>query len=156
MRRSLLAPGVLAVTLLTPSLLALGACSGPQDHLPALPQPCPTSTTDPRAENGPPSVPAPASVAAAEGRVTTIGSPADIPLTGPRVDGKAGDRMIDNGLAAVVVTMEGRIADYGLKGARDEMAHWTKARLLGVGSLRRRSPRPIGEQRCLRQSPAAG
>lgn len=134
MRRALFAPGVLALTLLPPSLLALGACGSPQEPPPALPQPCPTMPAPP-AESGPPRVPAPEAVAAAEGRVTTLTSPAEVPLTGPRVEGKAGDRMIDDGVAAVVVTQEGRIADYGLKGARDEMAWLNPTIAYGLSSL---------------------
>lgn len=117
--------------------LAVAACSGSPDPTPQVPAPCPTAKPEASGSaNAPgPSVPAPASVARAEGRVTTLASRDDVPLTGPRVDGKAGDRMIDDGVSAVVVTQEGRIADFGKKGSRDELVWLNPTIAYGLSNL---------------------
>ncbi|MFO0588990.1 MAG: CehA/McbA family metallohydrolase [Polyangiaceae bacterium] len=130
MRRVLLASGIL------PFLAA--ACSSPQDRAAALPTPCPTAApiaTASAAMTVSPGLPAPAGVEKAEGRASRIGAVSEIPLTGPRVDGKAGDYLIDNGTVAVVVTQEGRISDYARKGTRDEMVWLNPTLAYGLSSL---------------------
>jgi hypothetical protein len=102
-------------------LATLVSCSGAQDRPPLPPLPCPTALPVLSTAPAPPPIAAPASVAQAEGRVTTLTARGDVPLAGPRVDGKAGDLMLENDAAAVVVTQEGRIVDFGLKGSRDEL-----------------------------------
>jgi hypothetical protein len=130
MRRALLAAPL-------PLILA-AACSGAQDGgaLPP-PLPCPTvaPTTSAAAEPAAPTVPAPAALAKAEGTVKRVGPDSPIPLTGPRVDGKPGDLLLENGTAAVVVTAEGRIADYGLRGGRDELTWLNPTIAVGLSSL---------------------
>ena len=104
-------------------LLAAASCSGAQDGGTIPPPPCPTVAAV--GSSGPaaaPTSPAPPSVAAARGTVMVLPSREAIPLTGPRVDGKAGDLMVESGEAVAVVTREGRIADFGRKGARDELS----------------------------------
>lgn len=125
----------LPAVILSPVLAA--ACSGAQDITPPPAAPCPTAAASAPAPEPPPrdTAPAPAALAQAEGTVRTVGSRADIALTGPRVDGKAGDMMIDDGKAVVVVTQEGRIADYGLRGERDEMVWLNPTVAVGLGTL---------------------
>lgn len=118
-------------------LIAAAACSGAQDGMISPPPaPCPTvvpmTQATPAAE---PSVPAPPGLAKAEGTTKTVGGRDSIPLTGPRVDGKPGDLMLDNGEAVVVVTQEGRIADYGLRGERDELSWLNPTVSVGISSL---------------------
>jgi hypothetical protein len=119
--------------------LALAACSAPQDHAPSLPPPCPSAppagSASASASAAPEISPDPASVENAEGSVKTIASRDDVPLTGPRVDGKPGDWLVDNGVAAVVVSQEGRIVDYGLRGERDEMVWLNPTIAFGLTSL---------------------
>ena len=118
-------------------LLALGSCSGTQDPRPPLPTPCPTVpvSASANASLAPASAPAPAGVASAEGRVTTIASRDEIPLSGPRVDGKPGDLMVDNGTVAAVVTQEGRIVDFGQKATRDELVWLNPTLSVGMNSV---------------------
>ncbi|MEZ4312383.1 MAG: CehA/McbA family metallohydrolase [Polyangiaceae bacterium] len=118
-------------------LLAAAACSGTQDGtLPPM-APCPTAepTAEPSARAPEDAVPPPAAITAAEGVARVVADRADIALTGPRVDGKPGDVVLDNGTSVVVVTSEGRIADFGLKGARDELVWLNPTLSIGLGSL---------------------
>lgn len=105
------------------SLILAAACSGAQDGTTLPPTtPCPTVAPSAAAKPAHETVPPPAALAKAEGAVKVVASRDGIPLTGPRVDGKSGDLMIDNGTAVVVVTQEGRIADFGLRDGRDELS----------------------------------
>ena len=116
-------------------LLALPACSGAQDGTVPSP-PCPTAPPSAStAVTPPPASPPPASIAAADSAVVTLTSRDAIPLTGPRVDGKAGDLMVQNGQAAAVVTQEGRLVDFGLAGARDEIVWLNPTVAIGLSNL---------------------
>lgn len=121
-----------------PLSLILAACSGTQDGTTApLAAPCPTAapTASALAKPARDPVPLPPSIAKAEGAVKVIASRDDIPLTGPRVDGKPGDLLLANGKAAVVVTQEGRIADYGLHNGRDELVWLNPTVYIGLSAL---------------------
>lgn len=127
MRRALLAAPL--------SLILAAACSGSLDNRPLPPSaPCPTAPAASAGEPARPAVAPPAALAAAEGAATTLAAREDVPLTGPRVDGKKGDWMIASEKAAAVVTAEGRIADYGLRGGRDELVWLDPSVSVGVGS----------------------
>ncbi|MBK8251198.1 MAG: PHP domain-containing protein [Polyangiaceae bacterium] len=114
---------------------ALVACSGAQDGTLVPPtQPCPTVSTSAKAQARP--IPAPPPAAAdAEGKVTVAASRDDIPLAGPRVFGEKGDLVLDNGKAVVVVTQEGRIADFGAKNGRDELSWFNPTASVGLSTL---------------------
>ena len=116
-------------------LLALTSCSGAQDLPPPLP--CPTAAPQ-ASETAPPppsKLAALPSVAQADGHVGILGSRDEVPLVGPRVDGKSGDLIVQNGSAAAVVTQEGRIVDFGLKGSRDELVWLNPTLSFGLGAL---------------------
>ncbi len=51
------------------------------------------------------------------------------------MDGKAGDYLIENDKAAVTITHEGRIADFGLKGTRDELVWLNPNVSIGLNAL---------------------
>lgn len=119
------------------SLILAAACSGAQDGGPLPAAPCPTVAPSAAAPEKPARdvVPPPAALAKAEGAVKTVTSRESIPLTGPRVDGKPGDLMLANGSAVVVVTQEGRIADYGLRDGRDELSWLNPTLSVGLSAL---------------------
>src|SRR4051794_9493604 len=95
--------------------LGCGAQDLPPPPLPA-PPPAPPATA---AAFQPPAVAPPT---ATEGTVTRIASREQVPLTGPRVDAKPGDWLLENaGSVAVVAALDGRIVDLGPRGGRDEL-----------------------------------
>jgi hypothetical protein len=110
--------------------LALGC--GAQD-LPPPPPPPPTPT--------PPSTAAafqPAAVAppiATEGTITRITAREQVPLTGPRVDAKPGDWLLENAGSVAVVAADGRVVDFGPRGGRDELTAVEPTAFLGFSSV---------------------
>jgi hypothetical protein len=67
-----------------------------------------------------------------EGTITLIEARAAVPLTGPRVDAKPGDYLLQNADSAAVVSAEGRIIDFGAKGGRDEITGIDPTVFLGL------------------------
>jgi hypothetical protein len=94
--------------------LVLAGCGAPEQ--PIAPQP-PVSAPPP---------PAPADAAlpvpyGAEGVLARVRSTAEVPLSGHRVDAKAGDWMLENAGSVAIVSAEGKLVDFGARGGRDEM-----------------------------------
>jgi hypothetical protein len=81
------------------------------------------------------SVPRPSG--AGEGTVRPIAARRDVPLTGLRVDARAGDWMLENaGQVAVVDARGGRIVDFGTAGHDDALVAVEPAVYLGLDDLR--------------------
>lgn len=99
---------------------ALAACGA--SDLGGAPCPQPTPAASASAAPMPsfvPAIVAPPQVT--EGAVKKITARADIPLDGPRVDGKPGDYLLENGGNVAVISAEGRVLDVGPRGGRDEV-----------------------------------
>ncbi len=72
-----------------------------------------------------------------QGTLTKLGSPAEVPLRGPRVDAKKGDFMISHqGMVAVISSEDGNVVDFGPEGALDELVSITPSVFDGLGSPR--------------------
>jgi hypothetical protein len=95
-------------------------------------QPAPTP---PRAEPAtsaafePPAVPPPI---ATEGTVTRIDARDRVALTGPRVDARPGDWLLENAQSVAVVSAEGKVIDFGARGGRDEITAVDPTVFLGL------------------------
>src|SRR5689334_22511323 len=59
--------------------------------------------------------------AGGEGTITKIASRDRVPLTGPRVDAKPGDWLLENAGSVAVVSADGKIIDFGARGGRDDL-----------------------------------
>jgi hypothetical protein len=71
-----------------------------------------------------------------EGTVRRIGSAAEVPLTGPRVEAKAGDWMLQGpGGVAVVSTTRGAIIDFGAIGGADALVSFTPTVFVGLDDM---------------------
>ena len=114
------------------ALWALAGGCGGQDLVP----PPPPSPDPPPAV---PPVPAfqPVTVgptAEGEGTVTHLETRERVALTGPRVDARAGDWVLENGQTVAVVAADGRVIDFGPRGGRDEMGGINPTVFLGLGA----------------------
>ena len=111
------------------ALLALAAGCGAQE-LPAPPRPCPDTPSSVATSSAfqPPAVAPPA---ATEGTVTRLTARAQVPLTGPRVDARPGDWLLENAGSVAVVSADGRLIDLGPRGGRDELGSIDPVALLG-------------------------
>lgn len=81
--------------------------------------------------------PMPLALRSGEGSVRRIGARQDVPLTGMRVDARAGDWMLQNGdEVAVVDAHGGRIVDFGTAGHDDALVSVEPTVYLGLEDLR--------------------
>src|SRR5262245_12355145 len=117
--------------LLAPALAALAAaCTGPSEPPPPRPTP-PTAAPPPPPPAPPPPPPAPLPEAppppdapsGATGTLALIRNRADVRLTGYRVEAKPGDWLLESAGNVAVVSVEGKLIDYGPQGSRDELIH---------------------------------
>jgi hypothetical protein len=102
-----------------------------------LPPPPPPASDPPPPAPAPASAPAfqPPAVAAplvTEGTVTRIDARERVALTGPRVDAKPGDWLLENAGSVAVVSAEGKVIDLGEKGGRDEITAIDPTVFLGL------------------------
>lgn len=106
------------------SAVSLAACSG-QDLAAQKPEITPPAFQ--------PAVVAPP--VATEGVVAKIAARADVPLSGPRVDAKPGDWMIQTATSVAVVSADGRVIDFGAKLGRDELVAIDPTAFFGLDSV---------------------
>lgn len=109
------------------ALLAVAGCSA-QD-LPAPPRPSVDAPLSASAAFQPPVVAPPA---ATEGIVTRVTARDQVRLTGPRVDAKPGDWLLENAGSVAVVSADGRVIDLGPRGGRDELGSLDPVAFLGL------------------------
>src|SRR5690348_2805220 len=110
----MLASRALSLSLLAYALLAPG-CGTPEILPPPPPAPDPPP---PPAPSFQPAAVSPTIVGA--GTVTRIETREQVALTGPRVDAKPGDWLLENAGSVAVISADGRLVDFGGKGGRDE------------------------------------
>jgi hypothetical protein len=110
--------------------IALAACA---PELPPPPPPAPDPPPPPPASPTfqPPAV---APTITGEGTIARVEARDQVALTGPRVDAKAGDWVLENKGSVAVVAADGRIIDFGPKGGRDEITAVNPAVFLGLGA----------------------
>ena len=85
-----------------------------------------------------PSSPAPAPEVPekGEGQVRRIQSRDEVPLTGPRVDARKGDWLVQNGEAvAVVSAAKGTVVDFGARGGEDALVGLEPAVFVGLNEM---------------------
>ncbi len=123
----------LTLALLYCACFCLAAASCARD----LPPPPPPSREPPSPPPSPPAAPSfqPAAVAlpsVSSGAITRIDGRDRVGLTGPRVDAKPGDWLLENAESVAVVSAEGKIVDFGAKGGRDEIGSIDPTVFLGL------------------------
>lgn len=96
---------------------------------PAAPPSATPSASASAAAFEPPAVTLPS---ATEGVITQIQSKGDVPLVGHRVDAKPGDWMLRGGGHVAVVSVEGRVVDFGPEKGRDELVGIDPIAFLGL------------------------
>jgi hypothetical protein len=110
--------------------LAIASCAG--DPLPP-PPPTPAAPTVPAPSTTPAFQPARVGIpVVAEGTITRLDTRERVALTGPRVDAKPGDWLLENAGSVAVVSAEGKIVDFGAKGGRDEITAIDPTVFLGL------------------------
>ena len=113
-------------------LSAVVAACGAQEIAPT-PVPAPALPPAPPSSAAPFQSPAVAPpVVAGEGTITRVATRESVPLTGPRVEAKAGDWLLESGQSVAVVSAEGRVVDLGSRGERDEITAIDPTVFLGL------------------------
>jgi hypothetical protein len=129
--------------------LALGlvvpAC-GARDLPPPLPGPAPPPPHEVQA--APSFQPAAVEpVVAGQGTIVRVERREQVGLTGPRVEARPGDWLLENGQSVAVVAADGRVVDLGTKGGRDELGAINPTAFLGLDAAHVEvvSVEPVGE-----------
>jgi hypothetical protein len=109
--------------------LIFAACAAPELAVPSPVAPDPPPPAPPPPTFQPPAVAPPP---AGEGTLTRIEGRDQVALTGPRVEARAGDWLLENGQSVAVVGADGRVVDFGAKGGRDEITAINPTVFLGL------------------------